>query len=1296
MNVGHWTEIVRIGVCKISSQLLEDHFKPLFNVISDESTDANTFVAGLRSLYMLIFYGVIAESSIPCFSNVISCIANAINGSKYTSQASNIDELILFEIIEIFKILVSRNLCVHLTDEQLCACLQICFGVYFEHKLTEVLRRSAEIALIAFLTYLVKGSDYSLPPSPGLLKHIDAPELKIRKFGLPTLHEYLRFIISLSTIIISSLIEIFNKMSDRISTEKREFLRDFLIDLLDDHLFLTELYLNYDIQINFSLSSRALEGLISFIKALEESEYNLSSNNTFLYEIKRKKIYDRGIPIINSSLSTGIDYYCKYLFFSLEDYEPILAEMFRFDMRIDRKTVGESIGNRKYSKLLKCYVESFYATGIRIDEALRDFLESFRIPGESPVISNILENFSQHYFNANSDDFKTVDSVFTLCYAIIMLNVDQHNTSAKQQKSMVVDDFINNLKGVNGGEDFGQDLLKQIFESIRKNEFVVSIEQPNPVKKNYLWRLASLKSQKLTQNYHTIEFMVMQKNIFRNICHITINTLCTLMQRTITGYALNLVVDGYRNITKLAAKFQYNQTVDKLVIQLLKFSKMLRSVIENVHLDTETIVMDLAIDSVAQSCLIESFNIIANHADCLTLSWIYILAVISNLCAAELLPISMYEFEDFVDPSARFFLPVGKRLDKRKIAEPSSGFINSFVQMIITNTDSDEAIINDEAYKTAQTAVCQCKIEDIFNYFKKLSTESFVELSKSLIKFASFNPPKIPFDMDSSDSQCVTFLTSVSVSTFFFETLMTFCLSNKNRIHLILPEVTKLIYNITDKNNQISVLGFRATEGAIRLCNRLIDVDENVSKAIMLSLRSLLCNPALILKYSISVVFGICELLKSRLMFIQSCWDWVCILEILEISGCGRNSLLTSVSIYPEIVDQCQVENPNAGETSRLSDLHMSEIYQQKALYDAIDDGEKDDLFKFKTSFSEFEFLSFSKSIQCLVYLINNRPSNLVHLNILPCVHALTTFSERIFYTSQYLNSCTTNNNNTFMNRDCVKGFDSKQLEIHTNIILELLFGLFCFSSCILINYITSLDEEILSEHERSSFLWYSCWSHLLKRMVIFLIDHRRHVRLSAMQFIERSLRINDIQFLPINEWSICFQRILFPMLKLLISHPPPVSLPEIDETKSRAFALVMRLFLHNVSELAQHNSFSNLWQTMLECFLMFKSSKSTDILQEALPEYLKNMLSVMYTSGIIDIFDNTPQSIWNITQQSIQSVFPEFSFPFLDTVAINQVNIDLSSSYDSSKLNPTNSDTNIIINNDLPKTTLAISLYFL
>lgn len=45
--------------------------------------------------------------------------------------------------------------------------------------------------------------------------------------------------------------------------------------------------------------------------------------------------------------------------------------------------------------------------------------------------------WSTNYFQeSNPEPYANKDAVFTLCYAVIMLNVDQHNSNIKQQKPM--------------------------------------------------------------------------------------------------------------------------------------------------------------------------------------------------------------------------------------------------------------------------------------------------------------------------------------------------------------------------------------------------------------------------------------------------------------------------------------------------------------------------------------------------------------------------------------------------------------------------------------------------------------------------------------------------------------------------------------------------------------------------------------------------------------------------------------------------------------------------------------------
>lgn len=45
-----------------------------------------------------------------------------------------------------------------------------------------------------------------------------------------------------------------------------------------------------------------------------------------------------------------------------------------------------------------CIFSLFHFHDHRIDEGLRVFLESFRLPGESPIIERIMESFSEDFY----------------------------------------------------------------------------------------------------------------------------------------------------------------------------------------------------------------------------------------------------------------------------------------------------------------------------------------------------------------------------------------------------------------------------------------------------------------------------------------------------------------------------------------------------------------------------------------------------------------------------------------------------------------------------------------------------------------------------------------------------------------------------------------------------------------------------------------------------------------------------------------------------------------------------------
>ena len=64
----------------------------------------------------------------------------------------------------------------------------------------------------------------------------------------------------------------------------------------------------------------------------------------------------------------------------------------------------------------------------------------------------IVEHFADHWQRINDDPLHDADAAFTLAYAVIMLNVDQHNKNAtKNNDPMTLEEFTRNLRGKSCG-----------------------------------------------------------------------------------------------------------------------------------------------------------------------------------------------------------------------------------------------------------------------------------------------------------------------------------------------------------------------------------------------------------------------------------------------------------------------------------------------------------------------------------------------------------------------------------------------------------------------------------------------------------------------------------------------------------------------------------------------------------------------------------------------------------------------------------------------------------------------------
>jgi cytohesin len=124
----------------------------------------------------------------------------------------------------------------------------------------------------------------------------------------------------------------------------------------------------------------------------------------------------------------------------------------------------------------------------------RQFLWSFRLPGEAQKIDRMMECFAQHYCKLNPDIFTNTDTCYVLSFAIIMLNTSLHNPAVKDKPT--VEQFISMNRGINNGGDLPRELLESLYESIRTEPFKIPQDDGNdlmhtffnPDKEGWLWK----------------------------------------------------------------------------------------------------------------------------------------------------------------------------------------------------------------------------------------------------------------------------------------------------------------------------------------------------------------------------------------------------------------------------------------------------------------------------------------------------------------------------------------------------------------------------------------------------------------------------------------------------------------------------------------------------------------------------------------------------------------------------------------------------------------------------------------
>ncbi|KAL1189627.1 ARF guanine-nucleotide exchange factor GNL1 [Cardamine amara subsp. amara] len=709
------------------------------------------------------------------------------------------------------------------------------------------------------------------------------------------------------------------------SYQQQEVAMEALVDLCRQHTFMAEVFANFDCDITCSnvfedvsnllskssfpingpLSAMhilALDGLISMVQGMAERVgEELPASDVPTHEERYEEFWTvrcenygdpnfwvpfvRKAKHIKKKLLLGADHfnrdpkkglqYLQGMHLLPEELDPkSVACFFRYTCGLDKNLIGDFLGNHDQFcvQVLHEFAKTFDFQNMNLDNALRLFVGTFRLPGESQKIQRVLEAFSERYYEQSPQILIDKDAALLLSYSIILLNTDHHNTQVK--KKMTEEDFIRNNRCINGGADLPREYLSELYHSICDSEIQMNPDQGT----NFQMMTASQWISVIYKSKKTSPYILcdtashLDRDMFYIVSGPTIAATSVVFEQAEQEDVLQRCVDGLLAIAKLSAYYHLNSVLDDLVISLCKFTPFFAP------LSADEAVLALGEDARARMATEAVFLIANKYGDYISTGWKNILECVLILQKLQILPAHIAS--DAADDSE----PSTSNLEQEKpsvnplsvVSQPhssatprkSSSFIGRFSQLLYFDMEETKPLPTEEelaAYKHARGIVKDCHIDSIFSDSKFLQAESLQQLVNSLIKAAEKDEGSAVF--------CLELLIAVT-------------LNNRDRILLIWQTVFEHISGIVQSTSTPCTLVEKAIFGVLKICQRLLPYKENLTDELLKSLQ-------LVLKLDARVADAYCEpitqevarLIKANASHFRSHVGWRTIISLLSITA---------------------------------------------------------------------------------------------------------------------------------------------------------------------------------------------------------------------------------------------------------------------------------------------------------------------------------------------------------------------------------------------------------------------------
>ncbi|XP_019458220.1 PREDICTED: ARF guanine-nucleotide exchange factor GNL2 [Lupinus angustifolius] len=483
------------------------------------------------------------------------------------------------------------------------------------------------------------------------------------------------------------------------------------------------------------------------------------------------------------------------------------AYFFRFTPGLDKKTIGEYLGDPDdfYLQVLKEFTETFHFNGMVLDTALRFYLESFWLPGESQKIQRILEAFAERFFDQQSSDmFASKDTVLILCYSLIMLNTDQHNPQVK--KKMNEEDFIRNNRAINAGQDLPREYLSELFQSI--SNYAIAIEHKSTtvsLDMNPSRWIQLINRSKVTQSFIQCDFdRRICRDMFACIAGPSMAALSSFFEHAEEEELLHECIEGLFSIARIA-QYGLEDTLDELITSFCKFTTLL-----NPYASTEETMFTFSHDLKPRMATVAVFTIANYFRDSIRGGWKNIIDCLLKLKRLKLLPQSVIDFDASMDdpttPESGAISPSdGNKFGSHRMSIIMDRFTH------LSSDNMEDGITLGSEFERNLKMIKLCKIGSIFSGSSNIPKDSLQNLGRSLIFSAAGKGQKFstPVEEEETVGFCWDLITAIA-------------LANLHRFHIFWPNFHEYLLAVS-QFPMFSPIPFaeKAILALLKICSRL-------------------------------------------------------------------------------------------------------------------------------------------------------------------------------------------------------------------------------------------------------------------------------------------------------------------------------------------------------------------------------------------------------------------------------------------------------------------------------------------